>query len=348
MKRKRSVPQKPDYSGIAVPEAEGQQYYDPNGPPRKQQKEIIGDDDLGVTLPGMLVLNSKPRGGKSHLARYLVYSNRKHIAHGIAFSKSAFRPGNLEYIPNFEGDPRYMNFKHMVFSDAVLREFLNGQARYPEGERPLGLIMFDDDISDPNMWNSPSVIDAATMYRHYNIWLIISTQYINKLSTTVRECASQVALFKMDSKRSIDAAYEAYGQEFEDAEQFKRWLFQVTAQPELHNFAWKDKINDAPWEVCRAPANIPKFRLEYGLKCSGRAKKGGGQKPSGKRKRTGRKDIGGPTRKKSRATHATGTDFTEIIGTIRARTSKDIHPFEDAINPEGMYTYRLAQEAGLA
>jgi len=348
MKRKR---EDHDFDAIAVPEAEGQAQNYNKDRPRKQQKEIVGDDDLGVTLPGMLVLNSKPRGGKSHLARYLVYCNKRHIAHGIVFSKSAFRPGNLDYIPNFDGDPAYRNFKHMCFSDVVLREFLNGQARYPEGERPLGLIMWDDDISDPGMWNSPAVIDAATMYRHYNVWIIISTQYINKLSTTVRECASQVALFKMDSKRSIDAAYEAYGQEFEDGDDFKRWLFQATANPNLHNFAWKDKINDKPWEVCRAPAKIPNFRLEYG-------KKGGGRK-SGQRKGSSRKRIGktvggdgqGPTKRHrsiGNGNLASGTGFAEVLGTVQARTRARLNPYEDVVNPEGMYAFRLARQAGLA
>jgi hypothetical protein len=35
---------------------------------------------------------------------------------------------------------------------------------------------------------------------------------------------------------------------------------------EEHNFCWKDKMNDKPWEVLRAPAHIPKFRLDYGRK----------------------------------------------------------------------------------
>lgn len=78
----------------------------------------------------------------------------------------------------------------------------------------------------------------------------------------------------MDSKRSIDAAYEAYGQEFDDEKEFKRWLYESTQPPEAHNFCWKDKFNDKPWEICRAPKDIPKFRLEFGLKEEAQSKKG--------------------------------------------------------------------------
>lgn len=70
----------------------------------------------------------------------------------------------------------------------------------------------------------------------------------------------------MDSKRAIDAVYESFGQDFEDYKTFKEWLFQNTTPKDEHNFCWKDKMNDLPWEVLRAPAAIPKFRLEYGRK----------------------------------------------------------------------------------
>lgn len=273
------------------------------------QQPKPSDDDLGISMPGLVLFNSKPGGGKSHALRYLMYRNQRRFAHGIAFSKSAFRPGNLEYVPNFTGvgedKDRYLNFKHMVFNEQVLREFLDGQARYPEGERPLGFIIFDDDISDKNMWNCSAMIDAVTMYRHYNIVLFICVQYINKVSTTVRECASQVALFKMDSKRSIEAAYDSYGQEFEDADQFKKWLFEATQPATEHKFAWKDKMNDRPWIVARAPEVIPPFRLDYGRK----------EKETKKRKRQGSKN-GAAKRSK---TNPMLNDFNAVLSIAKLR-----------------------------
>lgn len=221
---------------------------------------------MKVSLPGMVILNSKPGGGKSHLARYVFYLYRAKFAHGIVFSKSAFRPGNIDYVPNYSGDVKdnatHMNFKHMRYNKEVLREFLAGQARYPEGQRPLGFVYVDDDVSEPGMFKDEAMIDAATMYRQYNIFIIVCTQYVNLISTTFRECATQVGLFKMDSERSINAAFESYGQDFDDYKTFKRWLLENTHT--LHNFCWKDKFDDTPWEILMAPAQIPRFRLEYG------------------------------------------------------------------------------------
>jgi hypothetical protein len=162
----------------------------------KPQGPIESGGPISVSLPGMVLLVSKPGGGKSHLARFLFWCNRNKFAHGIVFSKSCFRPGNIDFVPNFEATPKdvaeYRNFKHMRYNRAVLKEFLEGQARYPEGQRPLGFVYVDDDISEANMFNDEYMLDAATMYRQYNIFLIVAAQYVNKLSTTFRECASQV------------------------------------------------------------------------------------------------------------------------------------------------------------
>lgn len=225
---------------------------------------------LEISVPGMVVFNAEPGGGKSHAIRSLAYQERKNIKHCIAFSRSAFRKVNLEYIPNYEGTEKqekdYFNFKHKRFNEARLRAFLDFQESFKEGHRPLGCIIIDDDISDPKMYQSEAIIDAVTMFRHYNLIIFLSTQYINKFPTVVRECASQVAIFKLNSFRSIRAAYESYAQQFETYNQFRFWLDKVTDPIEEHKLAWKDRRNGKPWQVLRFPKKIPKFRLNYGLR----------------------------------------------------------------------------------
>lgn len=249
------------------------------------------EDPFEINLPGLLILNSKPAGGKSHMLRYLFYRYRNLFSYGIFFSRTAFRAGNLDYVPDFKGTPEdkahYYNFKHMRWDPLKLQALLNKQAAFPDGERPLAFVGFDDNISEKAMWEDPVFIDLVTMFRHYNVFVAIATQYINKVCTTARECATDVGLFKMDSRRSIEAAYDSYGMEFEDLKIFKAWLDANTTPPELHNCCWKDKANDKPWRVVRAPAVIPEFRLEYGRRESADTRKGSKRKRSTKRKRDG-------------------------------------------------------------
>ncbi len=278
---------------------------------------------LTVSLPGMILLNSKPGGGKSHLARYIFYVNRKKFRHGIVFSKSCFRPGNIDYVPNYEGTPKdvktHRNFKHMRYNKAVMKAFLDGQAAYPEGKRPLGFVYIDDDISESNMFNDEYMLDAATMYRQYNILLIVCTQHVNKLSTTFRECASQVALFKMDSLGSIKACYESYGQEFEDINRFRSWLFDNTTPMEMHKFCWKDKMNDRPWEVLVAPRKIPFFRFDYG-----RIEKVKKVVTNRKRKRQGRRERK-QAAKRPRESHPVYDEFA-ALGHIASAKANAVNP----------------------
>jgi len=288
-------------------------------------KDVVIGGGLMLTLPACILLNSRPGGGKSHMARYLCYELRDYIAYGVCYSKSIFKEGNIDYIPAYTNKPedlaKYQNFRFDKFSKENLAEVLKIQSEYPEGKAPLCLIMFDDDISDPDMFTSEEFIDAVTMFRHYNLLIIICTQYINKLTTVTRECASCVGLFKMTTKRSINAAYESYGVEFESENEFKRWLSINTHNPKDHNICWKDRANDAPWKVIRAPKEIPTFRLEYGQV------KGGG-KDGKKRKKSNRKK---PYRKDV---------FSRVHGDYSSRVSmvgRSGDPFKDDLNLHSHY-----------
>lgn len=262
-------------------------------------KDVVIGGGLMLTLPACILLNSRPGGGKSHMARYLVYELRDYIAYGVVYSKSIFKEGNIDYIPAYTNKPedlaKYENFRFDRFSKENLAEVLKMQSQYPEGKAPLCLVMIDDDISDPDMFTCEEFVDAITMFRHYNLLFIVCTQYINKLTTVMRECASCVGLFKMTTKRSIEAAFESYGVEFENYKDFRNWLSKNTKNPKDHNICWKDRANDLPWKVIRAPKDIPAFRLEYGQVKGGGQRRGGGKDKKnrlrGQRGKPYRKDV---------------------------------------------------------
>jgi hypothetical protein len=78
----------------------------------------------------------------------------------------------------------------------------------------------------------------------------------------MREGAFQVAIFYMDTKRSLEAAYESYGQDFEDYQSFKHFLQSKTGQ---YRFLYKDKCEEGEdgWKIYRCPSHIPHFLLNY-------------------------------------------------------------------------------------
>lgn len=202
-------------------------------------------------------MNSKSGGGKSHLISYLFYELvylRKQAAYGIAFSKTIYNASNLFYIPE--------KYKYPSYDEKALKNLIDLQKRIPEEKRPTAFVLFDDCISDKKQWNSPVLLDAVTQCRHWKLWVVISTQYINKVPPSMREGAYQVAIFYTDTKRSLEAAYESYGQDFENFQSFKQFLQSHTGQ---HRFLFKNKCEDGGngWKVYRCPPHIPRFHLNY-------------------------------------------------------------------------------------
>jgi hypothetical protein len=221
------------------------------------RKTSGGAPFLPISIPGVLIINSKSGGGKSHLISYLFYELayvRKQVAYGIAFSKTIHDPGNLSYIP--------MKYKYPHYEEEALKNLLELQSRIPEAQRPNAFVLFDDCISDSKQWNSPVLLDAITQCRHFHLWIILSTQSINKIPNAMREGAFQVAIFYTDTKRSLEAAYESYGQDFESFQSFKQFLQNHTGQ---YRFLFKNKCKDGEddWKVFRCPPHIPRFQLNY-------------------------------------------------------------------------------------
>jgi hypothetical protein len=212
---------------------------------------------LPISIPGVFILNSKAGGGKSHLISYLFYELgyvRNQLAYGVAFSKTIHDPHNLYYIP--------MKYKYPHYDEQVLRNLMDIQSNIPKEKRPNAFVLFDDCISDRKQWNSPVLLDAITQCRHYHLWIVISTQAINKVPNPIREGAFQVAIFYTDTKRSLEAAYESYGQDFENFASFKNFLQQHTGD---YRFLFKNKCknSDNAWKVYRCPPHIPHFVLKY-------------------------------------------------------------------------------------
>lgn len=235
---------------------------DDPGPEKRQKKKDAGDPRcelkdprnkgfLKLSVPGVFLINSKTRGGKSHLLHCSLYHLRKLFEWGVAFSQSCFNESNLSYM-----DER---FKHRRYNPAVLREVLNKQAAVPEKERKSIYIIFSDCISDMNE-NDSVLEECITQTFHYKVCVFIETQAINKVPTWVRENAFQIALFKLWTENAIEAAYRSYGQNFENVKEFKQLVNNRLGD---HKFAFSDRHEgDGSFVICRCPPPpLPKFML---------------------------------------------------------------------------------------
>lgn len=221
---------------------------------RPMSEEEVEGKRMGfhISVPGICLINGKPGSGKSHLLRYIFYINKEKFRLGLAVSGTLHDPQNLDYVPE--------SFKMHRYDPGRVQELIQRQMSVPKEIRQPAYFIADDYISDKKMWEDPGFQDMCTRCRHLEILVVVNTQYINKVPPIFRESAFQSALFHLDTKRSVDAAYDSYGNGFDTVQDFKMWN---KGQLGKHEFLFVDKYNieDDDHKVFKAPEDIPPFKL---------------------------------------------------------------------------------------
>ena len=128
-------------------------------------------------IPGLTILASKPGGGKSTLIRFELYKGAqlKKYDYAIIFTKNA--DDNWEQVIDSQ-------FIYYNFSEKALAKILKFQLEHINENLRL-LLIFDDVIGSID-FNSQLMTILITRYRHFNIELVFSTQYLFKIPPTIR------------------------------------------------------------------------------------------------------------------------------------------------------------------
>lgn len=247
--------------------------------PPKDSNKLSKDSEYGdalvdklIKLPSLLVIAGKSKRGKSYLIQYVVtvLGTQKKIKFGLVFCRTKFNCG-YDYFPDnkiIEG-----------FKEDLLVKYLEKLKKYGEDHPitekqkeqgiktniPPSIIIFDDIIGQINM-NSNIFTNFLSSYRHYNISIIIATQFINKISTLFREQADIAIMFEQNTRRSIESLYESYGQEFDNYNSFKNFLKQNTSQPYQCCIFCEDppeEFGDSKYFNYIAPANYKKVKFNF-------------------------------------------------------------------------------------
>lgn len=223
--------------------------------------------ELDLQLPGVYVICGLQGGGKSWLIKYMMACVGDTFDVVLVFSNTAFAEGNFDYI----ADPDYV---HREYKEDVLRGMMDIFEEQITAGRPLkGCVIFDDCITG-KQWMSEALVSLVTQVRHYNITLILSTQYPKYIRPIFHTNAFRVFMFNMGSLIALKALWEAYGQLF-SFDEFKAYFMEATGPK--HQFLSYDMKNGATsiegrYRVLLCPAEIPKFKV--GVKKAKKAGKG--------------------------------------------------------------------------
>ena len=200
--------------------------------------------------------------GKSHLIKYLVYMNRHAFDIPLIFSNTGFIDSNFDYIDHrlvhLEYDPYILEEYKRIF-----REHIEARTKNPSLKQLTGLVIFDDCITGPQ-WNDPELKSLITQVRHFNVVVILSTQYPKAVPPIFRSNTWGSFMFYMPTESSIKGLYENYGQMFENYKSWKTWY--LTATTPKYHFVYCDVMCDSRdlndrYKVMICPPKIPDFKL---------------------------------------------------------------------------------------
>jgi len=220
---------------------------------------------IDFTRPQVYLMLGKPKSGKSHLTKWLLYyyfnsgkvtKNKPYWA--IVFSGSKFNDDYKDMIP----ENALLEHSDNTLEEYV--EYLKNLKEKTRGEMPHSILVLDDVVGIFNSSNK-TFQNLVTIHRHLNLTIMISVQYLlGKVSTTFRECVSAGFIFNTMKENSVKGIHSVFGQLFEDKKEFKQHFMEATKAPHTCMMCLADEQNLS--RNClrfKAPKKFPQTLLKF-------------------------------------------------------------------------------------
>lgn len=211
---------------------------------------------LKLNPPFFLLINGSIGHGKSHLIKYIIHKNKDKFDYGIVFTQTWFKEGNFDYLPE--------KYVHKDYDEEILKNFMALQSKLIKRGISKQTFCIFDDVLDATTFNNKYFKRLITTLRHFQISVIISTQYCNSIPPIYRANVMATAIFKSDMNNQLKALFESYGQNFSCFNDFKNYVMENTGD---YRFIWYDKKNTGnlkqKYQVMKCPAKIPQFMLKF-------------------------------------------------------------------------------------
>ena len=171
-------------------------------------------------VPGLFLIIAPPGSGKSTLVKFDLFNGAllKTYDYAIVFTCT---PYDYSFIPR--------KFIFTMFNESNIARIL----KYQKENIHLRLLLIFDDMIGEAQFNTRLMNILVTQYRHYNVGLIITTQYVNKIPPTIRESCSKAFILKLQTENAYKVCFESFGCMFGKISTFKNYVEHNTRD---HNF----------------------------------------------------------------------------------------------------------------
>lgn len=157
---------------------------------------------LELSTEKIYILYGRPGSGKSNLMGYMIryFKSRHLIDDCIVLSGTSFNGFFQRILPERNVIP---------YQTAGLTKILDFAARRRLSGQTCHLLLILDDIAGNNFY-APTFVKLINNFRHYNITIVIASQYPCLLQPNLRMNCHLAFVFGARGKRDIEALYQSY------------------------------------------------------------------------------------------------------------------------------------------
>ncbi len=160
-----------------------------------------------VTPDSFIIINGARGQGKSYAGRCLLWHMRTFFQRGFVMTNTK---QNLFWSPHFPEDHIFDGFYEGVI-DRIMKQQAKRMAQYnrdPKSINPFTLLVLEDVGTDTR--NSDVLARLATTGRHFGMCIMVLTQRVHQLSTSVRDNADIVINLRTYSQSAKEAVWESW------------------------------------------------------------------------------------------------------------------------------------------
>jgi hypothetical protein len=208
-----------------------------------------------IQIPSVTFIAASPKCGKTHfISSYILGMCIKgRFNHGLIFNGTkGINIKDYQWMPE--------EFIYGEFNEDVLVRFLEVQERYKD---PAFLIF--DDMDGKMDFNSNIIQCLFTTSRHYNLTILVATQYINNCPPVIRNCTENFVVFKQFQFNSVQALRRACMGEIKSDQECQRFIDLYCPDIKDHKYILVRPMEESSkkYIVNKAPAKLPNVKLTF-------------------------------------------------------------------------------------
>jgi hypothetical protein len=220
--------------------------------PKEEEKTKWSDIEHIIAHPFTMCIHAPSRSGKSVVLTNFLYNEgfnfKKRFDKIVFVSPTILIDNTLEYAREDEDIVKLHEEEFLENLDAVIRNLLAKQKEDPEKSV---LLILDDCLA---YLKNKSLSYLSTKNRHYNMSLILTSQYYKKLDPVIRANATHWLLFKTNVEKEKQNVIE----DMNAFPKFDEFYNQSTAEP--YSFLFADMLKMRLYKRFEGDALYDKMR----------------------------------------------------------------------------------------